>query len=106
MHGDRRRLEGEWRVERTGGLLPPMLGVWKRVGAGSGETRVGPLVAWPFRVEERGPHVALVYRWPFSFFVDEVSAQADGSWSGRSVLAGLEVGRFRLVRRGPGTHRR
>lgn len=100
LQEDTQRLEGEWRVARTGGLLPPMLGVWKRIGGGGrGETWVGPLPAWPFRVEERGGRVALIYGWPFSFFVDEVSAEADGSWTGRSVLAGLEVGRFRMIRR-------
>lgn len=78
-----------------------MVGVWKRVRGGRGETWVGLLPAWPFRVEQRGGGgVALVYARPFSFFVDEVSEQADGSWLGRSVLAGREVGRFRLVRQG------
>jgi len=40
----RKDLEGLWRVERVGGFLPPMVGVRKRIGGASGETRVGPLV--------------------------------------------------------------
>src|SRR5215212_9255908 len=65
-------LEGVWRVERTEGLLPPMVGVWKRIEGARGETRVGPLVGWPFGVERRREGFALVYRPPFSAFVDEV----------------------------------
>jgi len=29
-------------VERTGNLLPPMIGVWRRISGDRGETRVGP----------------------------------------------------------------
>jgi hypothetical protein len=27
-----------WRVGRAGGLLPPMVGAWKRIGGDRGET--------------------------------------------------------------------
>jgi ferritin-like metal-binding protein YciE len=94
------RLEGDWRVEHLGGVLPPMVGVRKRIRGDSGETRVGPLVIWPFRIERRDERAALVYRAPFSSVVDELEAAADGSILGRSVLAGRELGRFRMVRSG------
>ena len=95
-----REPEGDWRVERLGGILPPMPGVWKRIRGSGGETCVGPLPAWPFRVERRGERVALVYRPPFSGFVDELRAGTDGAWNGRATLGGRELGRFRMVRIG------
>ena len=99
------RLEGDWRVERLGGLLPPMVGVRKRIRGDRGESRIGPLIVWPFRIERRGERVALlVYRAPFSGLVDELEAGADGSILGRSVLGGRELGRFRMV--GSGYHDR
>jgi len=103
MLGDRsllRSLEGNWRVERVEGLLPPMVGVRKRIRGERGETRAGPLLAWPFRVEQRVEHFTLVYHPPFSALVDELWAAPDGSWLGRSVLAGRELGRFRMARCG------
>ena len=98
------RLEGNWRVERLGGLLPPMIGAWKRIRGDRGETWVGPLPGWPFRVEQRGERVALIYRAPFSGFVDELEAAVDGSYVGRFTLGGRELGRFRMV--GSGYHDR
>jgi ferritin-like metal-binding protein YciE len=99
------RLEGDWRVERLGGLLPPMVGVRKRIRGDRGESKIRPLVVWPFRIERRGERVAqLVYRAPFSGLVDELEAAADGSILGRSVLGGRELGRFRMV--GSGYHDR
>src|ERR687889_92400 len=91
-------LEGLWRVERAGGLLPPMVGVWKRIGGVRGETRVGPLVGWPFDIERRGWGFALVYRPPFSAFVDEVRAGPGDSWVGSSFVGGREFGQFRMRR--------
>lgn len=93
-------LQGEWRVERLGGLLPPMVGVHKRIRGERGETRIGPLLGVPFRLERREGHVAMVYRPPFSVFVDELWAAEDGSWVGRSTLFGREFGRFRMTRGG------
>ncbi|QIN83466.1 hypothetical protein GBA63_13090 [Rubrobacter tropicus] len=91
-------LEGEWRVERVDGLLPPMAGVRKRIGGKEGTTRVGPLPGWPFCVQRREEGFALVYRPPFSSLVDEVRAEPGGSWIGRTVLAGRALGRFRMRR--------
>ena len=90
-------MEGDWRVERLGGVLPAMPGVWKRIRGGGGETCVGPLPGWPFRVKRRGEHAMLVYRPPFSAFVDELRAGTDGTWNGRATLGGRELGRFRMV---------
>ena len=83
--------------------MPPMLVVWKRIEGARGETRVGPLVGWPFDVERRREGFALVYRPPFSAFVDEIRAAPEGSWVGSSVFGGREFGRFRMRRIG---HRR
>ena len=93
-------LEGDWRVERLSGVLPPMLGVWKRVCGYRGETRFGPLPGVPFRLEQREEYVALIYRPPFSMLVDELRAEADGSWLGRTTLGGRELGQFRMIRGG------
>ena len=95
-----RDLEGDWRVERRGGFLPPMVGVRKRIRGDRGETRVGALPGWPFRVERREGRVALVYLPPFSAIVDELRSGAEGSWFGRSTLGGRELGRFRMLRDG------
>ena len=97
-------LEGAWRVQRTGGLLPPMLGVRKRIEGARGETRVGFLVGWPFDVERHPDGFALIYRFPFSAIVDAIRAAPGGSWVGSSVFGGREFGRFRMrrIRQGGG----
>ena len=43
-------LDGLWDVRRVSGLLPPMVGVRKRVSGSKGETKVGPLPGAPFDV--------------------------------------------------------
>ena len=93
--------DGDWRVDRTGGLLPPMVGVRKRVRGRRGATRVGPLLRWPFRLEERAGCVALVYDPPFSLWVDELRPEAPGLWRGTATLGGRPIGSFRMVRVGP-----
>ena len=84
-------LDGVWMVRREGGLLPPMAGVRKEISGSSGVTTVGPL-RLPFTVEGR----ALRYRFPPGL-VDELEPQGDG-FRGRALLAGRELGRFRLER--------
>jgi hypothetical protein len=93
-----RELEGEWKIERLGGLLPPMIGVRKRIHGARGETRFATLTLWPFRIERRTGFVTLVYSPPFSLLADELWPEADDSWLGRTVIAGLELGRFRMIR--------
>ena len=84
-------LDGVWNVKRTGGLLPPMLGVRKRISGPRGVTTVGPVRA-RFDVVGR----ELRYRAPFVGLVDVLTPAGD-SWSGRALFAGRQYGRFRLT---------
>jgi hypothetical protein len=86
-------LDGSWHVHRTGGLLPPLVGVRKRIAGDRGETTVGPLPGARFDV--RG--LTLHYAWPFSGIVDELEPDGDG-FSGRATFRGREFGRFRMTR--------
>ena len=88
-----RELEGSWDVERTGGFLPPLLGVRKRIAGDRGETRVGALPGVPFAVIGN----ELRYRRPFSAFVDVVEPDGLG-FSGRATFRGRTFGRFVLRR--------
>jgi hypothetical protein len=85
-------LDGSWLVKREGGLLPPMAGVRKEIAGGSGVTTAGPL-RLPFAVEGR----RLRYRFPPGL-VDELEPDSGGGFRGRALLAGRELGRFRLER--------
>ncbi len=92
-------LEGDWSVERLSGLLPPMLGVRKRIRGDRGETRLGCLPGVPFYVHAREGGVALIYLPPFSMFIDKLWPAPDGSWLGHWTLGNRRLGKFRLVRR-------
>jgi hypothetical protein len=84
-------LDGDWRVERESGFLPPF-GISKTIRGESGWTCAAGLPVAPFRVVG----TTLVYRgWPVR---DELAAGRDGSWRGRGMLLGREFCRFRLVR--------
>lgn len=85
-------LDGRWNVERTGGLLPPMIGVGKRISGDRGVTTVGPLPAARFDVVGR----ELRYRFPFRGVVDVLEPQ-DGGFAGRTVALGRQIGTFRLT---------
>jgi ferritin-like metal-binding protein YciE len=85
-------LDGVWSVERSGGALPPMVGVRKRIRGTAGETIAGPL---RMRFDVRGSE--LRYRRPFVGLVDELAPDADG-YDGRATWFGVELGRFRLRR--------
>ena len=85
-----RELDGTWRVVRAGGLLPPMIGVSKRIAGDRGETRLGPLRV-PFTVDG----LTLRYVRPLAGFVDELEPD-DGGYRGRSTFRGRELGRFLL----------
>jgi hypothetical protein len=93
--GGRPELDGDWDVVREAGLLPPLLGVRKRIAAGRGYTSVGPLRAG-FDVVGK----ELRYRGPLRGFVDVLEPVEQG-WAGRATFAGREYGRFRLVRPRP-----
>lgn len=85
-------LEGFWNVERTAGVLPPLLGVRKRISGTRGETVVGRLPGVRFDVVGR----ELRYRRPLHAFVDVLEPSQDG-WTGRALFGGREYGRFRLT---------
>ena len=85
-------LDGVWEVRRTGGLLPPLVGVRKRISGSRGETRVGDVAGVPFDVVG----LELRYRAPFHGFVDVLTRSGDG-WSGRATVFGREFGRFELI---------
>jgi hypothetical protein len=80
-------------VQREGGLLPPMIRVRKRIASTRGVTTLGPLKL-SFLVEG----LRLRYRFPPGL-VDELEPDGDG-FRGRALLAGRELGRFRLERVG------
>jgi hypothetical protein len=86
-------LDGVWRVERRGGLLPPLLGVRKTIRGTRGETHVGPLPGAQFDVDG----LALRYRGPFRGFVDLLERDGDG-YRGRATFRGREFATFRLAR--------
>ena len=85
-------LDGVWTVERSGGALPPMVGVRKRIRGTAGETLAGRL-RMPFDV--RGNE--LRYRAPYVGLVDVLEPHGD-EWAGRATWFGREFGRFRLRR--------
>jgi ferritin-like metal-binding protein YciE len=84
-------LDGTWNVERRGGLLPPLVGMRKRIAGARGRTTLGPVRAG-FDVVG----TELRYRAPFEGFVDVLEPGADG-WDGRALFRGREYGRFRLT---------
>jgi hypothetical protein len=89
-------LDGVWIVRREAGLLPPLVGVRKRIAGARGHTSLGPVRAG-FDVVGR----ELRYRGVLRGFVD-VLEPADGGWAGRATAAGRQYGRFRLVRASSG----
>jgi hypothetical protein len=87
-------LDGTWKVERTGGFLPPMYGVTKRIAGSSGETRAGPLPGLGFDVVG----LELRYRLPLVGWIDVLEPRADGSFAGRAQFLGRTVGTFSMRR--------
>ena len=90
-------LDGDWQVIRTGGFLPPLIGVRKRIEGDRGWTSIGPLPGAPFDVVG----TELRYRPPFVGVVDVLEPSSEG-YRGRATVFGREIGTFRLVRRPPG----
>jgi ferritin-like metal-binding protein YciE len=86
-------LDGVWDVRRLSGVLPPMVGVRKRISGTSGETKVGRFPGAPFDVVG----LSLRYRAPFGGFVDELTREGEG-FRGRSTFRGREFGTFELRR--------
>jgi ferritin-like metal-binding protein YciE len=90
-------LDGVWEVRRTGGLLPPMTGVSKRIAGTHGSTRVGRAIGISFDVVGYELH----YRAPFAGFVDVLTPDGKG-FSGRATFMGREFGRFEMAPIGGG----
>ena len=86
-------LEGDWRVVRTGGLLPPLAGVRKHIERDRGWTIAGP-VEIPFEVAGH----ELRYRLPFRGVVDVLAPEGPNVYGGATTLFGLRVGTFRMIR--------
>jgi ferritin-like metal-binding protein YciE len=86
-------LDGVWDVERTGGALPPLWGVRKRIEGGRGRTLVGTL-ALPFDVRGRELH----YRGALTGLVDRLEPEPDGGFAGRASFRGAAIGTFRMRR--------
>ena len=80
-------LDGVWDVRRTGGALPPLFGMQKRIDGTRGETVVGP-IRLAFRVEG----LTLRYERPFGALVDELEPDGDG-FRGRATPWGARGGR-------------
>jgi len=87
-------LDGTWNVRRTGCLLPPLIGVTKRIEGTRGETRIGSVAGVPFDVVGLELH----YPAPFSGFVDVLAPDGDHV-IGRATFRGREFGRFAMTRR-------
>jgi hypothetical protein len=85
-------LDGHWDVRRTGGFLPPMLGVGKTIAGSRGHTTFGPLRV-PFRVSG----LTLQYTGVLDGLEDRLEPYGAG-FRGRSYLYGIELGRFELRR--------
>ena len=88
-------LDGVWEVERTGGALPPLVGVRKRIHGSRGSTVCGPLSGVPFEVRGNELH----YRAPFSGFVDVVEPDGPDRYRGRATFRGTTFGHFVMRRR-------
>jgi ferritin-like metal-binding protein YciE len=86
-------LDGLWTVRRTGGALPPLVGVRKRISGARGETIVANGVRLAFDVRGNELH----YRAPLTMLVDVLTPDADG-FRGRSKLFGRDLGTFELRR--------
>ena len=86
-------LDGIWNVERTGGVLPPLYGVSKRIAGTRGETHVAGRIGVPFDV--RG--LELHYAGPLSGLVDVLEPEGI-DFRGRTRYRGREIGRFVMRR--------
>jgi ferritin-like metal-binding protein YciE len=86
-------LEGTWNVRRTGGLLPPLVGIRKEIHGTSGRTTLPRGIAGvPFDVVG----LELRYRRPFDDFVDVLAPHGD-TFAGRATFRGREYGRFEMT---------
>ena len=87
-------LDGEWELQRLSGLLPPLVGMRKRIRGERGATVLPGGLPVSFAVVAH----ELRYRLPFSMVVDVLEPDGDG-WHGRATVFGRTVGEFRMSRR-------
>jgi hypothetical protein len=87
-------LDGRWKVTRTGGLLPPFLGLVHKEISGSAGRTIAAGIDVPFDVVG----LELRYRAPFRGVVDELEPVGPRAFAGRTRLFGRKVGTFRLER--------
>jgi len=80
-------------VRRTGGLLPPLVGIRKEIHGTSGKTMLPRGIAG---VSFDVVGLELRYRPPFDDFVDVVAPHGD-TFAGRATFRGREYGRFELT---------
>jgi ferritin-like metal-binding protein YciE len=86
-------LDGIWNVRRTGGFLPPLVGVRKEIRGTRGRTLVPKApVGVPFDVIGLELH----YRAPLAGFVDFLTPKGAG-FAGRATYRGREYGRFEMT---------
>jgi hypothetical protein len=83
--------DGTWNVRRTGGLLPPLIGVRKQIEGDHGETRLGPFLRVPFVLSGYSLH----YRKPFHGFIDLLEPDGERI-RGRATFRGREFGQFEM----------
>jgi ferritin-like metal-binding protein YciE len=86
-------LDGVWTVERTGGALPPLYGVSKRIAGDRGETLVGGRLGVSFEVRGHELH----YTGPLSGLVDILQPEGH-DFRGRTRYRGRDIGRFMMRR--------
>jgi ferritin-like metal-binding protein YciE len=87
------QLDGVWDVHRTGGFLPPLAGMRKRISGTRGVTLVGP-ARMSFEVLGNELH----YKRPFQGFVDVLEPAGNDRFAGRATFMGREYGTFELRR--------
>jgi ferritin-like metal-binding protein YciE len=86
-------LDGVWDVRRTGGLLPPLIGVRKEIHGMRGKTLLpGGAIGVPFDVVGLELH----YRTPLADIVDTLVPHG-GGFSGRATFRRHTFGRFELT---------
>jgi ferritin-like metal-binding protein YciE len=86
-------LDGVWDVKRTGGLLPPLVGVRKEIHGTRGETLLpGGALGAPFDVVGLELH----YRRPLAGFIDILVPHGDG-FAGRATFRRRVFGRFEMT---------
>jgi len=88
------KLDGVWKVERSSGALPPLVGVVKRIHGTHGRTTFPGLP--PMRFEVRG--LSLHYRPPFGGLVDVLEPDGADTFRGRATIAGRTFGHFTMRR--------